>query len=153
MMPLKKGDKAPAFTGKDQDGNTISLKDYKGKNLVLYFYPGADTPTCTIQACNLRDNFTLLKKRGFEVLGISPDVERAQKKFEKKYKLPFPLLADTSHAIINKYGAWGPKKLFGREYMGVLRTTFVINEKGIIQNIFTKPRSKTHAEEILANCE
>jgi len=153
MMPLKVGDKAPAFTGKDQDGNTVSLKEYKGKILVLYFYPGADTPTCTTQACNLRDNFALLKKRGFEVLGISPDTERSQKKFEQKYKLPFPLLADTTHIIIKKYGAWGPKKLFGRNYMGVLRTTFVINEKGVIEHIFTKPRSKSHAEEILASHE
>lgn len=151
MVTLKEGDKAPAFKGKDQDGNKISLSDYKGKMLVLYFYPEADTPTCTIESCNLRDNYSLLKKRGFEVLGVSPDTEKAQKKFEQKYKLPFPLLADTSHSVLEKYGVWDQKKLFGREYMGVLRTTFVIDGKGTIRKIFTKPKNKAHAEEILAS--
>jgi peroxiredoxin Q/BCP len=150
MVTLKEGDKAPAFTGKDQDGKKISLSDYKGKKLVLYFYPEADTPTCTIESCNLRDNYGLLKKNRFEVLGVSPDNEKTQKKFEIKYKLPFPLIADTSHDILEKYGVWDQKKLFGREYMGVLRTTFVIDEKGIIKKIFTRPKNKAHAEEIIS---
>ncbi|HMU45581.1 MAG TPA: thioredoxin-dependent thiol peroxidase [Chitinophagaceae bacterium] len=151
MVILKEGDKAPAFKGKDQDGNKISLSDYKGKMLVLYFYSEAGSPTCTIESCNLRDNYSLLKKRGFEVLGVSPDTEKVQKNFERKYKLPFPLLADTSHSVLEKYGVWDQKKLFGREYMGVLRTTFVIDGKGIIQRVFTKPKNKAHAEEILAS--
>ena len=150
MVTLKEGDKAPVFTGRDQDGNKISLADYKGKKLVLYFYSEAGSPTCTIESCNLSDNYALLKKKGFDVVGVSPDDEKAQKKFETKYKLRFPLIADTSHDIIKKYGVWDHKKLFGREYMGVLRTTFVIDEKGVIKKIFTRPKNKAHAEEILA---
>ncbi len=150
MILLKEGDKAPAFAGKDQNGNKISLSNYKGKKLVLYFYSEAGSPTCTIESCNLRDNYGLLKKNGFEVVGVSPDDEKKQKKFEIKYKLPFPLIADTSHDILEKYGVWDQKKLFGHEYMGVLRTTFVINEKGTIQKIFTRPKNKAHAEEIIA---
>ncbi|HET9825274.1 MAG TPA: thioredoxin-dependent thiol peroxidase [Chitinophagaceae bacterium] len=151
MVTLKEGDKAPAFSGKDQDGNKISLSDYKGKKLVLYFYPEADTPTCTIESCNLRDNYALLKRKGLEVVGVSPDDEKKQKKFERKYKLPFPLIADTSHNILEKYGVWDQKKLFGHEHMGVLRTTFVIDEKGRIEKIFTRPKNKAHAEEIIAS--
>ena len=151
MVVLKEGDKAPAFSGKDQDGNKVALSDFKGKKLVLYFYPEADTPTCTIESCNLRDNYASLKKNGLEVIGVSPDDEKKQKKFETKYKLPFPLIADTSHNILEKYGVWDQKKLFGREYMGVLRTTFVIDEKGIIQKIFTRPKNKAHAQEIIAS--
>ncbi|HEV8283550.1 MAG TPA: thioredoxin-dependent thiol peroxidase [Chitinophagaceae bacterium] len=151
MITLKEGDKAPPFTSKDQDGNKISLSDYKGKKLILYFYSEAGSPTCTIESCNLRDNYALLKKKGFEVIGVSPDDEKTQKKFEAKYKLPFPLLADTSHDVLEKYGVWDQKKLFGREYMGVLRTTFVINEKGIIEKIFTRPKNKAHAQEIVAS--
>ncbi len=150
MITLKEGDKAPVFTGRDQDGKKISLADYKGKKLVLYFYSEAGYPTCTIESCNLRDNYGLLKKKGFEVLGVSPDDAMTQKKFEMKYKLPFPLIADTSHEVLEKYGVWDQKKLFGREYMGVLRTTFVIDEKGIIQKILAKPKNKAHAEEIIA---
>jgi peroxiredoxin Q/BCP len=150
MISLQEGDKAPAFSGKDQDGNKISLSDYKGTKLVLYFYPEADTPTCTIESCNLRDNYGLLKKKGFEVLGVSPDDQKKQKKFEIKYKLPFPLIADTSHDILEKYGVWDQKKLFGHEYMGVLRTTFVIDERGVIVKIFTRPKNKAHAEEIIS---
>jgi len=151
MITLKEGDKAPAFTGLDQNGNKISLKNYKGKKLVLYFYPEDDTPTCTIQACNLRDNYGLLKKNGFEVIGVSPDDERKHKKFEAKFNLPFTLIADTSHKILEKYGVWDQKQMFGHKYMGVLRTTFVIDEKGIISKIFFRPRNKTHAEEIVAS--
>ena len=151
MVVLKEGDKAPAFSGKDQDGNKVSLSDFKGKKLVLYFYPEADTPTCTIESCNLRDNYASLKKNGLEIVGVSPDEEKKQKKFEIKYKLPFPLIADASHSILEKYGVWDQKKLFGREYMGVLRTTFVIDEKGYIQKIFTRPKNKAHAQEIIAS--
>ena len=146
---LREGDKAPTFTSTDQDGNKISQEDYKGKKLVLYFYGEAGSPTCTIESCNLRDNYALLKQNGFEVLGVSPDTTNAQKKFEQKYKLPFPLIADTEHVILEKYGVWDQKKLFGREYMGVLRTTFVIDENGIIAKIFHKPKNKAHAEEII----
>jgi peroxiredoxin Q/BCP len=149
-VTLKEGDKAPAFTSTDQNGKNISLADYKGKKLVLYFYSEAGSPTCTIESCNLRDNYALLKKNGFEVLGVSPDKQATQKKFETKYKLPFPLLADTDQQVLEKYGVWDMKKLFGREYMGVLRTTFVIDEKGVIRKIFSKPKNKAHAAEILA---
>jgi len=149
MVTLQEGDKAPVFTGKDQNGKQISLSGYKGKKLILYFYSEAGSPTCTIESCNLRNNYLLLKKKGFEVLGISPDDENKQKKFETKYKLPFPLIADTENKITALYGVHDMKKLFGREYMGILRTTFVIDEKGIIRKIFHKPKNKAHAEEIL----
>ena len=149
MTSLTEGKKAPAFTGKDQNGNPVSLADYKGQKIVLFFYPEDDTPTCTVQACNLRDNFSLLKKNGFTVLGISPDEEKKHKKFEAKYNLPFTLIADANHTIIDKYGVWGEKQLYGRTYMGLHRTTFLIDEKGIIRKIFLKPKSKQHTEEIL----
>ena len=148
-MLLKQGDKAPAFTANDQDGKTHSLKDYKGKKVVLYFYPQDNTPTCTNEACNLRDNFTLLKKMGIVVIGVSPDSEGSHKKFEKKYSLPFTLLADAGNKIINDYGLWAEKTTFGRTYMGVLRTTFLINEKGKIDHIIEKVESKNHAAQIL----
>jgi peroxiredoxin Q/BCP len=149
MVTLKEGDKAPGFTGKDQEGKKLALKDFKGRKLVLYFYPQDMTPTCTVQACNLRDNFGLLKKNGIDVLGVSPDDAAKHKRFEERNKLPFPLIADTDHVILEKYGVWDQKQLFGHKYMGVLRTTFVIDEKGVILKIFTKPKSKMHAEEIL----
>ncbi len=151
MVILKEGDKAPAFTGADQDGKKVSLADYKGKKIVLYFYPEDDTPTCTIQACNLRNNYGLLKKHGFEVIGVSPDDAAKHKKFEAKFNLPFRLIADTSHKILEKYGVWDQKQMFGHKYMGVLRTTFVIDEKGIIRKIFLRPKNKAHAEEIIAS--
>src|SRR6201999_1112325 len=146
---LKEGDKAPAFSGKDAAGNTVSLADFKGKKVVLYFYPEDDTPTCTVQACNLRDNFSLFKKEGIVVLGVSPDEEKKHKKFEAKYDLPFTLLSDPQHKVIDKYGVWGEKQLYGRKYMGLHRTTFLIDEKGVIRKIFLKPKTKTHAEEIV----
>lgn len=146
---LQEGDKAPSFSSVDQDGKKVSLADFKGKKVVLYFYPEDDTPTCTIQACNLRDNYSLLKKEGFVVLGVSPDESPKHKKFETKYALPFTLVADPSHTIINKYGVWGQKKLYGREYMGLHRTTFLIDEKGVIRKIFLRPKNKQHAEEIV----
>lgn len=151
MITLKEGDKAPVFTGNDQDGKKVSLSDYKGKKVVLYFYPEDDTPTCTIQACNLRDSHTLLKKEGFEVIGISPDEEKKHQKFKTKFKLPFTLIADTGHSILEKYGVWDQKQMFGHKYMGVLRTTFIIDGKGIIRKIFLRPKNKAHAEEIIAS--
>jgi len=150
MITLQEGDKAPAFTGHDQDGKKVSLADFKGKKVVLYFYPQDNTPTCTVQACNLRDNFALLRKEGLTVIGISPDDEKSHKKFEAKFSLPFPLLADPDHKIIDKYGVWGEKQLYGRKYLGLHRTTFLIDEKGVIRKIFLKPKSKQHAEEIVA---
>jgi peroxiredoxin Q/BCP len=149
MVTLKEGDKAPAFSGKDQNGKMISLKDYKGKMLVLYFYSEAGTPTCTLETCNLRDNFPKLKKEGLEILGVSPDTEKKQKKFEEKYRIPFPLISDTENKVAKAFGVWDMKKLFGREYMGILRTTFIIDEKGMIRKIFHKPKNKAHAAEIL----
>jgi len=149
MTQLKEGAKAPAFKAKDQNDKLVSLSDFIGKKVVLYFYPEDDTPTCTIQACNLRDNYSLLKKNGFVVLGVSPDETRKHKKFEAKYELPFTLLADPEHTIIDKYGVWGEKQLYGRNYMGLIRTTFLIDEKGVIRKIFNKPKSKEHTEEIL----
>jgi len=153
MSILTENSKAPAFKGKDQNGKTVSLADFKGKKLVLYFYPEDDTPTCTIQACNLRDNYGLLKHNGFEVVGVSPDEEKKHKKFENKYELPFTLIADPTHKIINQYGVWGEKQLYGRKYMGLHRTTFLIDEKGIIRKVFLRPKNKQHAEEILKTWE
>ncbi len=149
MITLTAGMKAPAFKGKDQNGNTVSLADYKGKKLVLFFYPEDDTPTCTIEACNLRDNYALLKKEGFEVAGVSPDETASHKKFETKFNLPFTLIADPQHKIIDAYGVWGEKQLYGRKFMGLHRTTFLIDEKGIIQKVYLKPRNKQHAEDII----
>ncbi|HEX5025817.1 MAG TPA: thioredoxin-dependent thiol peroxidase [Agriterribacter sp.] len=153
MIVLTEGDKAIAFSGKDQNGQKISLSDYKGKKLVLFFYPEDDTPTCTIQACNLRDNYAALKKKGFEIIGVSPNDEASHKKFESKFSLPFTLLADPDHKIIDKYGVWGEKQLYGRKYMGLHRTTFVIDEKGIIGKVFLRPKNKQHAEEIIKHWE
>ena len=149
MVTLTAGMKAPAFKGKDQNNATVSLADYKGKKLVLYFYPEDDTPTCTIEACNLRDNYALLKKEGFEVVGVSPDDSSSHKKFEAKFNLPFTLIEDAQHKIIDAYSVWGEKQLYGRKFMGLFRTTFLIDEKGIIQKVYLKPRSKQHAEDIV----
>ena len=149
MIQLTEGDKAPNFKSKDQNGKSLSLADFKGSKVVLYFYPEDDTPTCTIEACNLRDNYSLLKKEGIVVLGVSPDDEKKHKKFEQKFDLPFTLVADPAKKIIDKYGVWGEKNLYGRNYMGLHRTTFLIDEKGIIRKIFRKPRSKVHTQEIL----
>ena len=153
MTDLTEGKKAPAFKALDQNGDKVSLADMKGKKIVLYFYPEDGTPTCTVQACNLRDNFGLLKNKGFTVIGISPDDVKKHKKFEEKYDLPFILLADPTHSIIDKYGVWGEKQLYGRKYMGLHRTTFLVDEKGMIRKIFLKPKSKEHAAEILADWE
>jgi thioredoxin-dependent peroxiredoxin len=146
---LSEGDKAPAFSSKDQNGKPVSLENFKGRKVVLYFYPEDDTPTCTVEACNLRDNFSLLKKKGIVVLGVSPDNQEKHKKFEEKFHLPFTLVVDDDKKIIDKYGVWGEKNLYGRKYMGLHRTTFLIDEQGIIKKIFRKPTSKIHAEEIV----
>ena len=150
MVTLKEGDKVPAFSGKDAEGKKISSTGLKGKKYILYFYPQDGTPTCTVQACNLRDNFSQLRKAGWEVIGISPDDAKKHGKFIAKHELPFPLIADTEHTILNTFGVWDKKKLYGREYMGVLRTTFLVDEKGVIRKIFLKPRSADHSGEILA---
>lgn len=149
MTTISEGSKAPGFTAKDQNGKTVSLSDYKGKKVALYFYPKDNTPTCTTQACNLRDNFSLLKKKGIAVIGVSIDEEKSHKKFEQKFDLPFTLLADPGHDIVEAYGVWGWKKFMGREFMGVHRTTFLINEKGIVEHIIEKVKSKEHTAQIL----
>jgi len=149
MTHLTEGTKAPEFTGVDQNGDKVSLAQFKGKKVVLYFYPQDNTPTCTEQACNLRDNYAALQNEGIIVLGVSPDEVAKHKKFETKFTLPFTLLADTERTVIDKYGVWGEKKMYGKAYMGLLRTTFLIDEKGIIKKIFLKPKSKQHTEEIL----
>ena len=149
MITLQAGDKAPAFTSVDQNNNKVELKQFLGKKVVLFFYPEDDTPTCTIQSCNLRDNYPLLKKEGLEVVGVSPNGVESHKKFEQKFNLPYTLVVDEKHSIIDKYGVWGEKNLYGRKYMGLHRTTFVIDEKGIIRKIFLKPTNKKHAEQII----
>lgn len=149
MAVLKEGSKAPIFKGVDQNGKNISLADYKGKKVILYFYPHDDTPTCTEQACNLRDNYTALVKKGYQVIGISVDSVTSHKKFEQKYNLPFPLVADEDKKIVDKYNLWGQKKLMGHTYMGTTRTTFLIDETGKIVKIIDKPTSKNHTEEVL----
>jgi len=146
---LKEGTTAPAFKTTDANGETISLKDLRGQKVVLYFYPKDDTPGCTKEACSFRDDFAKFRKRGIAVLGVSPDSEKSHKKFETKYKLPFTLLADTDHAIAESYGVWGEKKFMGRTYMGVQRTTFLIDEKGKIKKVFEKVKPEDHASEVL----
>jgi peroxiredoxin Q/BCP len=148
MKQLKEGDKAPAFEGRNQDGKTIRLSDLKGKKVVLYFYPKDNTPGCTAEACNLRDNYTELAEKGFEVIGISPDSETSHIKFRGKYRLPYNLISDTEKKILKEYGAWGKKNLYGRLFDGVLRTTYIINEEGVIEKVFTKVNTKDHARQI-----
>lgn len=149
MTSLKKGDKAPEFSGVDQDGETINLSDYRGKKVILYFYPKDNTPGCTAEACNLNENYSELIKKGFEVIGVSPDSEQSHSRFISKYSLKFNLIADTDKSVLKSYGAWGLKKLYGKEYDGVLRTTFVIDENGIIESVFTKVDTKNHTQQIL----
>lgn len=150
MGYLKVGDTAPDFTAKNQDGKDIRLSDFKGQKVILYFYPKDDTPGCTAEACNLRDNYDALLKKGFHIIGVSPDPEASHTKFRTKYNLPFDLIADTSKAILKAYGAWGKKNMYGKEYEGVLRTTYVIDEKGKIEKVFTKVDTKNHTEQILS---
>jgi len=149
MSHLKPGDQAPVFTGIDQDGESLSLKDFAGRKLVLYFYPKDDTPGCTAEACSLRDAHEELRSGGYEVLGVSPDKPAKHRKFIDKYGLPFRLLADEDHAVAEAYGAWGRKKFMGREYDGILRTTFLIDEKGIVERVITDVRTKDHAAQVL----
>ncbi|TAI48682.1 thioredoxin-dependent thiol peroxidase [Flagellimonas allohymeniacidonis] len=149
MNTLKVGDKVPEFSSKDQDGNTINLSDYIGKKLVLFFYPRANTPGCTAEACNLRDNYELLKEQGFELLGVSEDSQKKQANFRNKFEFQFPLLADEDHTVIETFGVWGPKKFMGREYDGLHRTTFVIDEEGVIEKVIEKVKTKDHAAQLL----
>ena len=146
---LKPGDKAPAFKGVDQNGDVISLADFKGKKVVLYFYPKDNTPGCTAQACNLRDNYQTLIKRGYQVIGVSGDSVKSHKKFEEKFDLPFPLIADEDKVILDAYGVYGPKKFMGRSFLGIHRTTFLIDEKGVIKAIITKPDTKNQTQQVI----
>lgn len=150
MKTLKIGDTVPTFSATDQDGNTINLSDYKGKKLIVFFYPAANTPGCTAEACNLRDNYKELQAQGYELLGVSADTQKKQSNFKNKYDFPFPLLADEDHTVINTFGVWGPKKFMGREYDGIHRMTFVIDEKGKVTNVIEKVKTKDHAAQLLA---
>ena len=149
MTVLKIGDKAPAITSQDQDGNNVSLEDFKGRKVILYFYPKDSTPGCTAEACNMRDNYHLLQQKGFVILGVSADDEKSHKNFSSKNMLPFPLLVDKEKRIIQSFGVWGKKKMYGKEYDGILRMTFIISEEGKIEKIFEKVDTKNHTEQIL----
>jgi peroxiredoxin Q/BCP len=149
MTTLQKGDNAPSFSGKDQDGNLHTLADYKGKKLVVFFYPKANTPGCTAEACDLRDNFERFSAKNYALLGVSADNAKAQSSFKNKYEFPFPLLADEDKSVILAFGVWGPKKFMGKEYDGIHRTTFVINEQGIIDEVITDVKTKSHTSQIL----
>lgn len=149
MKHLKVGDQAPEFTSKDQNGNAVSLSDFAGKKVVIYFYPKDDTPGCTAQACNIRDNYSVLQKEGIVILGVSADDEAKHQKFINKHELPFTLLADTDKELLNLYGVWGEKKFMGKVYDGIHRTTFILNEDHTIRNIIEKPKTKDHTREIL----
>ncbi len=148
MVELKEGMKAPLFEGIDKDGKTIRLSDYSGKKVVLYFYPKDDTPTCTTEACNLRDNYSEFVAKGFEVIGVSMDNEKSHRKFATKYSLPFPLISDTSGKIVNAYGVYRDKILFGRSLLGIVRTTFIIDEQGVIEKVISNVKSSKHTEQI-----
>lgn len=149
MITLQKGDQAPSFSGVDQDGKTHQLADYAGKKLVVFFYPKANTPGCTAEACDLRDNYARFEAQNYALLGVSADSAKAQTKFKDKYEFPFPLLADEDKSVIQAFGVWGPKKFMGKEYDGIHRTTFVIDEKGIIEEVITDVKTKVHASQIL----
>ena len=149
-MSILEGKKAPAFSAIDQDGEKIKLADFKGKKLALYFYPKDNTSTCTVQACNLRDGFKMLEKQGITVVGVSPDDEKSHLKFITKHELPFRIIADTDKKLVEKFGVWGEKQLYGNKYMGVFRTTFLIDENGVVVKIISKPKVKEHAAEIAA---
>mgnify|MGYP001554215550 CR=1 FL=1 len=149
MQTLKQGDAVPNFSAKDEQGNTITLNDYKGKKLVVFLYQKASTPGCTVESCNLRDNYEVLKERGFELLGVSADSARRQLNFKNKYKFPFPLLADEDKTVINAFGVWGPKKFMGRTFDGIHRKTFIIDENGMVERVIDKVKTKDHATQIL----
>jgi peroxiredoxin Q/BCP len=149
MSTLNTGDKAPDFTAKDQNGNTVSLSDYKGKNVILYFYPKDDTPGCTAESCDFRDNYQSLLSKGYEVIGVSTDDEKSHKKFETKYSLPFTLIADSEKAIVEAYGVWVEKNMYGKQYMGTARTTFIIDGDGTIQHVISKVDTKNSSQQVL----
>lgn len=149
MNTLKQGDAVPNFTAKDEQGNIISLSDYKGKKLVVFFYPKANTPGCTTEACNLRDNYDVLKEKGYELLGVSADSAKKQSNFKNKFNFPFPLLADEDKTVIDAFGVWGLKKFMGREYDGIHRKTFIIDKNGIVERVIDKVKTKDHAAQIL----
>jgi peroxiredoxin Q/BCP len=149
MATLKAGDKAPDFTAKDQNGKEVSLSDYKGKNVILYFYPKDDTPGCTAESCDFRDNYQSLLSQGFDVIGVSVDDEKSHKKFETKYSLPFTLIADTDHSIVESYDVWKEKNMYGKKYMGTARTTFVINGDGVIDHVIDKVDTKASSQQVL----
>src|ERR1700761_5071113 len=149
MARPAQGDKAPDFTANDQNGNTISLSDYNGKTVILYFYPKDDTPGCTAEACDFRDNYQSLIGKGYQVIGVSTDDEKSHKKFETKYNLPFPLIADTDHSIVEAYDVWGEKNMYGKKYMGTMRTTFIINADGIINKVIDKVDTKASSQQVL----
>ena len=151
MNTLKVGDALPNITVNDQDGNPISLANYKGKKLAVFFYPKANTPGCTAEACNLSDNYSELQKGGYEILGVSADSEKKQSNFRNKFGFPYPLLADEDKAVIEAFGVWGPKKFMGREYDGIHRMTFLFNENGIVERVIDKVKTKDHAAQILEN--
>ena len=150
MATLKKGDKAPDFSAVDQDGKSISLSDFKGKKLVLYFYPKDNTPGCTAEACSLRDSYSDFKKKGYEIVGVSADSQKSHQGFITKFELPFRLIADTDKKVINAFGAWGEKKMYGKSYEGIIRKTIVISEDGKIEDIIEKVDTKNHAQQLLA---
>lgn len=149
MNTLKVGDKVPNFTVNDQDGNSVSLSDYAGKKLIVFFYPAANTPGCTAEACNLRDHYAELQAQGYDLLGVSADTEKKQSNFRNKFEFPFPLLADTEKEVIQAFGVWGLKKFMGREYDGIHRKTFIVDEKGIVSKVIDKVKTKDHAAQIL----
>lgn len=149
MNTLKQGDAVPNFSVSDEAGNIISLSDYKGKKLIVFFYPKASTPGCTAEACNLRDNYKVLQEQGYEILGVSADSAKRQSNFKNKYEFPFPLLADEDKTVIEAFGVWGLKKFMGREYDGIHRMTFLINENGIVERVIQKVKTKDHAAQIL----
>lgn len=149
MTTLKVGDKAPNFTANNQDEKKVSLNDFKGKKLVLFFYPKASTPGCTSEACNLSDNYERFLSKGYDVLGVSADSAKRQSNFKTKYNFPYDLLADEDKSVINAYGVWGPKKFMGKEYDGIHRTTFIIDSNGVIEDIITKVKTKAHTDQIL----
>ena len=149
MATLKEGDKAPDFTANDQNGKTVSLSDFKGKNVILYFYPKDDTPGCTAEACDFRDNYQSMLGQGFEVIGVSTDDEKSHKKFETKYSLPFPLIADTDKSINEAYGVWVEKNMYGKKYMGTARKTFLISKDGTISKIIEKVDTKNASQQVL----
>ena len=149
MTHLKVGDKAPEFEALDQDGNTVKLSDYQGKKLVVFFYPKASTPGCTAEACNLSDNYATFVKKGYDIVGVSADSQKRQSNFKEKYGFPYPLLADEDKSVINAFGVWGPKKFMGKEYDGIHRTTFIIDENGTIEDVITKVKTKDHTNQIL----